>query len=70
VTPDDLSGRIREVPDFPKKGIIFRDITTLLRDGPAFRAAIDILAERVRGLEFSSIVGMESRGFIFAAPLA
>ena len=70
MTPDQLAGRIRDVPDFPKKGILFKDITTLLKDGEAFRAAIDILAEQVRGLEFSGVVGMESRGFIFAAPLA
>src|SRR5947209_8297243 len=66
----DLATKIRDVPDFPIKGILFRDITTLLQDGPALRQAIDELAERVAGLEVDLIVGMESRGFIFAAPLA
>lgn len=66
----DLAARIRDVPNFPKKGILFKDITTLLKDGPAFRQVIDTLAERVRGMEVEVVVGMESRGFIFAAPLA
>src|SRR5436305_15080105 len=66
----DLTTKIREVPDFPIKGILFRDITTLLQDGEAFRAAIDELAARVADLEVDVVVGMESRGFIFAAPLA
>jgi adenine phosphoribosyltransferase len=66
----DLASRIRDVPDFPKKGIVFKDITTLLQDGPAFRRAIDALAERVRHHRVDAVVGMESRGFIFAAPLA
>ena len=66
----DLASRIRDVPDFPKKGIVFKDITTLLRDAAAFRQAIDELADRVRDLEVDAVVGMESRGFIFAAPLA
>jgi adenine phosphoribosyltransferase len=70
VTSEELASRIRAVQDFPKRGIVFRDITTLLKDGPSFRSAIDMLAEQVRGLEFSCVVGMESRGFIFAAPLA
>jgi adenine phosphoribosyltransferase len=70
VSAAELAARIREVPDFPKKGIRFKDITTLLRDGPAFRQAIDLLVEQVSDLEIDAVIGMESRGFIFAAPLA
>lgn len=66
----DLAPRIRDVPDFPVPGILFKDITTLLQDGEAFRDAIDGLHERVKGLAADVVVGMESRGFIFAAPLA
>jgi adenine phosphoribosyltransferase len=67
---DDLRAKIREVPDFPKPGILFYDITTLLRDGDAFREVIDRMAEAVKGEQIDLVVGMESRGFIFAAPLA
>ena len=67
---DQLASLIRDIPDFPQKGILFKDITTLLKDGEAFHAAIDKLAEQVRPYEVDLVVGMESRGFIFAAPLA
>jgi adenine phosphoribosyltransferase len=67
---DDLRAKIREVPDFPKPGILFYDITTLLRDGEAFKEVIDRMAEAVKGERIDLVVGMESRGFIFAAPLA
>ena len=70
MTAADLAALIRDVPDFPKPGIVFKDITTLLKDGPAFRQAIELLAAAVDGLEVDLVVGMESRGFIFAAPLA
>jgi adenine phosphoribosyltransferase len=66
----DLSSRIRDVPDFPQKGILFKDITTLLKDGPAFKETIDQMTTRVRQWEVDLVVGMESRGFIFAAPIA
>jgi adenine phosphoribosyltransferase len=66
----DLGSTIRVIPDFPVPGILFRDITTLLQDGRAFRSAIDELYARVRDLGVDVVVGMESRGFIFAAPLA
>lgn len=66
----DLAAHIRDVPDFPKKGILFKDITTLLKDREAFRASIDQLTEAFRGTEIDLVVGMESRGFIFGAPLA
>ncbi len=67
---DDLRAKIREVPDFPKPGILFYDITTLLKDPVAFRAVVDQMAEQVAGTQVDVVVGMESRGFIFSAPLA
>ena len=67
---DDLKGLIREVPDFPKPGILFYDITTLLKQPDAFREVIDRMAEQVGDKQIDLVVGMESRGFIFSAPLA
>ncbi|MER3422525.1 MAG: adenine phosphoribosyltransferase [Nitrospiraceae bacterium] len=61
---------IREVPDFPKPGILFYDITTLLKDARAFRNIVDDLAQRYREKPISKIIGIESRGFILGAPLA
>lgn len=66
----ELSAKIRDIPDFPKPGILFKDITTLLKDGAAFKAAIDGLIERIGPRKIDAVVGMESRGFIFAAPIA
>lgn len=66
----NLSGYIRDVPDFPKKGIIFKDITTLLKDGNALRQAVDELCDRVKDIRFERIVSIESRGFIFGSALA
>ena len=66
----DMASRIRDVPDFPQKGIVFKDITTLLKDGAAFKQALDELTNRVRPWGVEIVVGMESRGFIFAAPIA
>ena len=66
----DLTRCIRAIPDFPKPGILFRDITTLLQDPAAFRAAIDQLTDRFRGKGITKVVGIESRGFLTAAPLA
>jgi adenine phosphoribosyltransferase len=68
--PRELGPLIRDIPDFPKKGILFKDITTLLKDPPAFKQAIDDLTDLVRGYEPDVVIGMESRGFIFAAPIA
>jgi len=70
VSVDDLRAMIREVPDFPKPGILFYDITTLLREPDAFAAVIDAMAAEVGEDQVDLVVGMESRGFIFAAPLA
>ena len=67
---DDLRAKIREVPDFPKPGILFYDITTLLKDPEAFRAVVDQMADQVGDTKVDVVVGMESRGFIFSAPLA
>ncbi len=68
----DLKSLIRDIPDFPKPGILFRDITTLLLDPEGLRYTIDLLAQKCveSDLKPDCIVGMESRGFIFAAPLA
>jgi adenine phosphoribosyltransferase len=66
----DLKPFIREIPDFPKPGILFRDITPLLADSQALAATIDQLAERASAFPFDSIAGIESRGFVFATALA
>ncbi|MGH2406573.1 MAG: adenine phosphoribosyltransferase [Candidatus Limnocylindrales bacterium] len=66
----DLRARIREVPDFPKPGILFYDITTLLKDPAGYREAIDRLTAPYIGQAIDIVVGMESRGFIFSAPMA
>jgi adenine phosphoribosyltransferase len=66
----ELAALIRDIPNFPQEGILFRDITTLLKDAEGFRRAIDGLIERFRGLAPDVVVGMESRGFIFGAPIA
>ncbi len=67
---ENLRKLIREVPDFPKPGINFYDITTLLKDPDGLRETIDVLKKQCDGLEVDMIIGVESRGFIFAAPLA
>ena len=66
----DLKDYIRDIPDFPEPGILFRDITPLLRDAEAFAEAINRLEEKYRDLDFETIVAVESRGFVFGAPLA
>jgi adenine phosphoribosyltransferase len=69
--PDlDLRAYIRDIPDFPKPGILFRDITPLLATPIAFREAIERLADAFRNTELEAIVTAEARGFLFAAPLA
>ena len=67
---DVLRSLIRDVPDFPKKGIIFKDITPLLKNGPALRFTCDQLAESFKGMKIDQVVGIESRGFIFSPVLA
>jgi adenine phosphoribosyltransferase len=67
---DHLKSKIRNVPDFPKAGILFYDITTLMQDAPGFRAAIDSLTLPFRDQGIDVVVGIESRGFIFGAAVA
>ncbi|MGF7185363.1 adenine phosphoribosyltransferase [Desulfitispora alkaliphila] len=66
----NLKEKIRVIEDYPKEGISFKDISTLLQDGPAFREAISSLAEAYRGVEVDVIIGPEARGFLIGAPLA
>ena len=66
----DLKAQIRGIPDFPKPGILFYDISTLLRHGPAWRAAMARLADIIRPHKPDLLAGIESRGFLVAAPLA
>ncbi len=70
MTPDELKSFVRTVPDFPKPGILFRDITTLIGHGPGFAAAVDHLAERAKAAGAEAIAGIEARGFIFGAAVA
>jgi adenine phosphoribosyltransferase len=70
MTMTDLKTQIRHVPDFPKAGILFYDITTLLQDAAGFKAAIDSLVLPFAGQRIDLVVGIESRGFIFGAPVA
>ncbi len=65
-----LRDAIRDVPDFPKEGILFKDITTVLQDGALFRAITDHFAARYADAGVTAVVGIESRGFIFGAPIA
>ncbi|MEM8604762.1 MAG: adenine phosphoribosyltransferase [Cyanobacteria bacterium P01_H01_bin.121] len=66
----DLKALIRDIPDFPKPGIMFRDLTTLLQNPEGWRYTIDTLVERTADLKPDVVLGIESRGFILAAPLA
>ena len=70
MTMTDLKSQIRHVPDFPKPGILFYDITTLLQRAAGFRAALDSLANPFKGQGVELVVGIESRGFIFGAAVA
>jgi adenine phosphoribosyltransferase len=70
VSAEELRAKIREVPDFPKPGILFYDITTLLKDAHAYREAIRQMLDPYRGDKVDIVIGMESRGFIFSAPMA
>ena len=66
----NLDAYITKIPDYPKPGVLFRDITTLVANGPAFHEAIDRMAAMVADLDFDLIIGSEARGFIFGTPLA
>jgi adenine phosphoribosyltransferase len=70
MTNIDLAALVRNVPDFPLPGIQFKDITTLIGNGPAFAQVIAAMADRYRGGGIDAVVGVESRGFIFSAPIA
>ncbi len=70
MTPEDIKLLIRSIPDFPKPGIQFRDVTTLIGHGPGFSASVALLAERVSEAGGEAIAGMEARGFIFGAAVA
>ena len=70
MSAETLRAKIREIPDFPKPGILFYDITTLLKEPAAYKEAIDLMLEPYRGEQIDLVVGMESRGFIFSAPMA
>ncbi len=61
---------VRSIPDFPEPGIIFRDVTSILQDADGLALAIDLMQEKLRGVEFDLVVGPESRGFIFGVPIA
>ena len=65
-----LEDYVRSIPDFPEPGIIFRDITSILQDADGLRLAIDSMQELLKGVDFDVIVGAESRGFVFGAPIA
>ena len=65
-----LEKSIRSIPDFPKPGILFRDVTTLIKNKAAFKKSVDLLAKKYKGKGFDKVVGVEARGFIFAAAVA
>jgi adenine phosphoribosyltransferase len=65
-----VRGLIRDVPDFPQPGILFKDITPALADAQAFQSVLDAMEERLRGKAFDRVVGIESRGFVFGAAIA
>ena len=66
----DLNSYIRSIPDFPEEGIIFRDVTSVIQDADGFKLAIDTMQDLIKDLDYDVVVGAESRGFIFGAPLA
>lgn len=70
MTADDLKRGIRTIPDFPKPGILFRDISPVLENAQLFRASVDLLAAECAGLSPAKVVGLDARGFIFGAALA
>jgi adenine phosphoribosyltransferase len=67
---DEIRARIRDVPDFPEKGVVFKDITPVLADSRLFKQVVDAFADQWRAERVAKVVGIESRGFLFAAPLA
>ncbi len=69
-TADRIRSAIRDVPDFPTPGVVFKDITPVLGDGSLFRATTDLFVERLAGLGITRVVGIDARGFIFAGAIA
>ena len=67
---EKLRAGVRDVPDFPKKGIVFKDITPILSDGALFKTSIDVFVERCRGKKIDKIVGIDARGFLFGSAVA
>jgi adenine phosphoribosyltransferase len=67
---DRLRASVRDVPDFPKQGIVFKDITPILKDGELFRASVDLFLEQCRGKKIDKIVGIDARGFLFGSAVA
>jgi adenine phosphoribosyltransferase len=67
---EKLRAGVRDVPDFPKPGIVFKDITPILSDGALFKASIDVFLERCRGKKIDKIVGIDARGFVFGSAVA
>lgn len=65
-----IKSSIKSIPDYPKPGILFRDVTSLMEDAPAYKACIQVLVEQYKDAGFTKIVGTEARGFLFGAPLA
>ena len=61
---------VRSIPDFPEPGIIFRDVTSILQDADGLKLSIDLIQEKLEGVDFDLIAGTESRGFIFGVPVA
>ena len=70
MSPDDLKDLIRSIPDFPRPGILFRDVTTLIGHGEGFAAAVALLSEKAQAAGADAIAGIEARGFIFGAAVA
>lgn len=65
-----IEAYVKSIPDFPEPGIVFRDVTSVLQDADGLRLAVDLMQEKLAGIEFDLIVGPESRGFIFGVPIA
>jgi adenine phosphoribosyltransferase len=70
IKKNQLKDHIRDIPDFPREGIIFKDITTLLQDRDAFRKSVNLMAKKFKNADIDLVVGIEARGFIFGAALA
>jgi adenine phosphoribosyltransferase len=67
---EKLRAAVRDVPDFPKKGIVFKDITPILKDGDLFRVSVDLFLEQCRGKKIDKVVGIDARGFLFGSAVA